>query len=344
MKNFILVFLLIALASGPFDVLAQDSEAIAYLKKLSEPVNGLKNETWQYLKAVTRGKSARKVENKRQKLLNELKATKLEVKGAGGFQSDHALRKSFDQYLGLTYTVLNEDFGKILNMEEIAEQSYDAMEAYLLAKEKAHAKLDSASEALQQAERQFATQHGITLIESDTDKVAQKIKEASATLDYYNDVYLIFFKSYKEEAYVLDALQRHDVSALEQHAGTLATFAEQGVDQLKNTGDYQRDNRLRLAAQQMLIFYRQEATEDFPIFVDFFLKKDRFEKLQKVMDAKKKKDMTQQDVDQFNKAANEYNQAVASLNTRSETANQQRTQQLDRWNRSVKAFFDQHAN
>ena len=36
------------------------------------------------------------------------------------------------------------------------------------------------------------------------------IRKASESLSYYNQVYLIFFKCYKQEAYVLDAMQRND--------------------------------------------------------------------------------------------------------------------------------------
>ena len=79
--------------------------------------------------------------------------------------------------------------------------------------------------------------------------------------------------------YVLDALQRSDISAVEQHGGALASFANEGVDQLKATGDYQYDANLRLAAQQILGFYQNEAEKELPMIVDFYLKKDRFERV-----------------------------------------------------------------
>ena len=341
MKNTLLITALVLVLNQTYGA-PINNEAVAYLNKVTAPVNGLKNETWQYLKAITRGRGARKVENKRQKLLNELEEAKRKVKGVGAYQSDNALKKSVVQYLGLTHTVLNEDFGKILNMEEIAEQSYDAMEAYLLAKERAHAKLDSASALMRQAEKNFAAKYGINLIESEADRTSQKIQRASETLDYYNDVYLIFFKSYKEEMYILDALQRSDISAIEQHGSALISFADEGMGQLKAAGDYQYDASLRLAAQRMLGFYRGEAEKDIPTIVDFYLKKDRFEQMQKKMDAKKKKDVTQADIDQFNKAVSEYNESINSFNARNDALNRKRADRLDEWNKAVKSFFDKH--
>ena len=61
------------------------------------------------------------------------------------FEGDKSLRDSTVSYLSLCYNVLNEDYSKILDLEEIAEQSFDLMEAYLLAQQKAGEKLDEAS-------------------------------------------------------------------------------------------------------------------------------------------------------------------------------------------------------
>ncbi len=63
------------------------------------------------------------------------------------YNGNKALRDSAVSYLKILYSVFNEDYSKLVNMEEIAEQSYDAMEAYLLAQEKAGEKLDQAHNA-----------------------------------------------------------------------------------------------------------------------------------------------------------------------------------------------------
>lgn len=320
-----------------------DPEAVAYLNRLSASLDELKGETWQYLKAVTRGKGAKKVENKRQKLLKELQAVKADVKQQKAYQSDNTLKNSVIQYLSLTHTVISEDFGKILNMEEIAEQSYDLMEAYLLAKEKANEKLDSAMVLAQEAQNQFAAKHNITILEGEADKMSRKIQRAGETLSYYNDVYLIFFKSYKQEMYVLDAIQRNDVSALEQNLSALQSFASEGLDNLKARGNYQNDATLRLAAQQILGFYRTEAEKDFASMVDFYIKKDTYEKVQKRFEAISPKKRTQQDIDQYNQAVNEFNEAAEAFNQRNEKTYQQRVKHIDQWNRQVETFLTKHA-
>ena len=80
------------------------------------------------------------------------------------FEGDKSLRDSVVSFLKLSYDVLNEDYEKIVNMEEVAEQSYDAMEAYLLAQDLANEKMNEASKMLSEMEKTFAKNHNIKLI------------------------------------------------------------------------------------------------------------------------------------------------------------------------------------
>ncbi|MBN2737390.1 MAG: hypothetical protein JXR70_10455 [Spirochaetales bacterium] len=337
---FTCVFLLISINNQA----QTPSDAVDYMNELGVATEELKNETWRYLKAITRGKSARKVEKKRQQLVSGLKGKKGEVLRTKGFTKDCQYKKAVVDYLDLSYTVLKEDFDKILDMEEIAEQSFDLMEAYITAKEKANDKLDNAFDDLQIAQEVFAAQNNITLVEGEMDKKSQKIKNANKALEYYNDIYLIFFKSFKQEAYVLDAYQRSDINAMEQNINSLIQFNQEGFQKIDETDNYNGDGTLKVVAKQMLTFYDQEANRHFPKVVDFFMAKDKFEKLNKVMESKKKKDITKEEIENFNEAVKEYNKAVKEVNEVNETMNALRAQKLDLWNSQVENYFDRHTN
>lgn len=316
--------------------------AVEYMNDLVSPVTEFKNETWQYLKAVTRGKGARKVESKRQKLINEVGSVRSTVKSKKAYNGDASFKTAIDKYLELTYIVLKQDYDKILNMEEISEQSYDAMEAYLLAQEKASEKMNEASEMFTQAQKDFAAKNDITLTEAEDDKMSEKIKKASKSLKYYNEMYLIFFKSYKQEAYILDAINRNDLNALEQNINSLASITDEQLEKLKEIKAYNGDSNLKAALQKTLTFYKNQAEKSYPIAVDFFVKQDNFTKVQKSFEAKSKKQRTQEDVDIFNKAVNEQNEAVAKYNAMNEASNKERSKNLDSWNKAVEDFFNKH--
>lgn len=325
------------------DVKAQNTrEALIYMNELIEPIASLKDETWHYLKAVTRDKGARKVESKRKKLVKGTKTAKALTMKQKGFEGDDSLKTAIIDYLDMTYTILNEDFEKILDMEEIAEQSYDAMEAYMMAKEKGNDKLNEASAKMTDAQSRFAKKNGITLEDDYRDKTLLKIEKANKALKYYNQIYLIFFKVYKQEMYVLDAVRNNDVNALQQNANSLTTLADEGLAKLeKEVEAFQGDQTLIRATKELLLFYKREAVNDFPKMVDFFIAKDNFDKIKQSVESKSKK--TKQDIDKYNKASADYNRKVAIFNRVNETNGVQRNKYLKIWNTKVNSFFEKYS-
>ena len=325
-------------------IYAQDAQkAVEYLERVSTPLGEQKKETWQYLKAITHDKGARKVEKKRIKLLNALRESRSNVSRMGAFGSDKSLQKAVLSYIDLSYKVLKEDYDKILDMEEIAEQSYDAMEAYLLAQELADEKLRKAWDTMEGAFQSFADSYNIELISEDPDKRSQKIMQANKLLHYYNDLYLVFFKSHKQEAYILDAMKNEDVNALEQNIGSLLQFSDEGLDKIKELEDYQGDGSLKAATDRALNYFKDAAEKHYPTIVDFYLKKDNFEKLNKVIESKNKKDLTKADIDNYNKAVKEFNEAVNSVNAVNDMLNKQRAKNLNQYNQEVSRFFNSHS-
>ena len=150
-----------------------------------------------YLSAVSHGKSARKVDKRSEGVLSLIYETRLLMQAMPPFKGDKSYRDSTVAYLKILYSVFNEDYGKIVNMEEIAEQSYDAMEAYMLAQDKAQEKLKAAAEKRSAQQKVFAAKNNITLVENKSD-LDHKMEAASQITNHYDEVYLAFFKPYKQ--------------------------------------------------------------------------------------------------------------------------------------------------
>ena len=174
------------------------------------------------------------------------------------------------------------------------------------------------------------------------DRKSEKIEEASDMLNYYNKVYLIFFKVFKQEVYVLAAQQTQDIIAFEQNVNALAMEANEALAKLDTMSSYNGDKELIEAAKRVMEFYKEEAEKEFPKVSDFYIKKDNFDKANEIMETKKKKDRTQEDIDKFNSAVKEYNEAAGSNNETNENLNKNRSKMLDEWNKSVESFYKEH--
>ena len=341
MRN-LFAFLLVAFFTTTIQ--AQDTQAaLAYMEDINNAVDDTQGETWRYLKAATKGRSARTMERKREALVDEIGDVIGKVRKIGGFKGDRAYQTEVLNYLKLTHIVIREDYSQIMDMEDIAERSYDDMEAYLLAKEIASEKMDSALTIYQNAQEEFASKHNIELVEGEKSRRQEKIAKASKALGYYNNIFLIFFRANVQESYVIDAMNRNDLVSLEQNINALKSATAMAQEALDTVSKFEGDPKLIVAAQQMLKFYQNEAERDFPEVVDFYVKKENFERLAKMMESKKKRDLTEEDIANYNKAVEEYNALIPKFNSANERTNNKRNEMLERWNDRLEEFFDAHS-
>lgn len=188
--------------------------AVEYLNVIGNEFTTIQKNTWDYTSSAAHGKSARKVEKRRREVVLATRDAIRKITKLKPFNGTTNLRDSAVSFLNVNFAVLNEDYAKLVDLEEIAEQSYDAMEAYMLAKEKANDKLQDAGVMMETQYSGFAKKHNINLVQNN-DKITKNLEKAGKVYKHYNEVYLVFFKSHKQEAYFVDAMQKNDVNGIE---------------------------------------------------------------------------------------------------------------------------------
>ncbi len=292
-----------------------------------------------YMSAVAHNR-ARKVEKRRMDLLNTITETRYKIQGMPAWKGDKSFRDSSVAYIKLLNNVFNEDYAKIVNMEEIAEQSYDLMEAYMLAQEKVQEKLHEASERQNEFQKKFAAANNINLITVENE-LDRKGKEVNALMKHYDEVYLVFFKPYKQEMYLIDAVNRKNVVAIEENINSLKKFAEEGLKKLQGLKGYNNDPSILVSCRDALQFYKNEAGQA-QVITDFVLKEENFTKAKKAFDSKPAAKRTKTEIDDYNKAVNDFNDAVNNYNKVNKQTNKDRQKVLDSWNNSVKKYLDDY--
>jgi len=313
----------------------------SYMSYTTEKIRNVNQSYMNYLSAVSHGKSARKVDKLREKVVNLIFDTRGEINSMPAFKGDRTLKEATAAYLKTTYIVFNEDYAKIVNMEEIAEQSYDAMEAYLLAQQKADEKLQEASAKQAQVFRDFGQKFNVQ-IEERKDELDMKMEKAGKVNDYYNKVYLLFFKSNKQEAYLVQSINAADVNSTEQNRNALLNYSTIGLEGLQTVAAFESDASLVTACRRVLHFYKEEAEKKMEVISNYILAGDNFKKIKKNFDKKPANQRTQADTDTYNKAIEEINKAGALYNKVNNEINKERDEMLNLWNSTVKRFMDLH--
>ncbi|MFT6715884.1 MAG: hypothetical protein ACJA0Q_000513 [Saprospiraceae bacterium] len=335
MKQFTLTFaMLVVFIQASFG-----QGIMEYLTPISAEYTKVSKATWDYTRASSHSSSFRKIANKRKKLLKITKQAAATVKAMSGFNGNTAYRDSTVAYLEISYDVINDDYAKLMDLEEVKEQSYDAMEAYMMAEQIANDKLDSANAVANREQARFCKDNNVNLTADDSE-LAKKMKKAGEVYRYYNEIYLIFFKANVQETYLMTAINANDVAAMGQIKNTLAQFAEEGLKKMKAIKGYKGDNGVVLITKQMLTFYQKEANQDVQMYIDHNLRAEKFEKLVKAME--KKKTRSQKDVDDYNDAVKKHNKATNNYNKTNDKLNNTRTKLIEDWNAKTKRFIDKH--
>jgi hypothetical protein len=319
----------------------QANDAVAYLELLSRPSDSILNDTWEYQRATAHSNNPKMIEDKRKTLIKHIEEYIADVNKMKPFKDDDMLRTSILKYLTLLHSILLNDYAKIVDMKEIAEQSYDTMEAYLLAQDKANEKLNDSIKILSDAEKTFADKNKITLNIVETE-LSKKVKKASDVMNYYNRVYLVLFKSLKQEAYLLDAKSSGDISKIEQNRKTLSKHSADGLKKISAMKPYDDDKTLLTICQKALVFYRNEAEENTTIATDFIIQKEEVEKLKKAFELTNTSERTQEQVDQYNAKVNAFNNTVNKLNAVNGKLNNERSAIITEWNTGFQEFISKH--
>src|SRR5450631_994317 len=203
-----------------------------YMTAMSNAQIEMDQKYMAYVSASAHSRRAKKVERLRTAALESINNAKYKTIDLPKFKGDNSLRQASIDYIQFCYRIFNEDYTKIVNMEEIAEQSVDQMQAFLLLEEKASEKLHEASENLAKAEKEFAAKYGVNLVDSKND-LSDKMGTAGKLNSYTDKIYIIFFKCNWEDGQLFNALNAHKLNDAEQARNSLIGFTTEGLQALQ---------------------------------------------------------------------------------------------------------------
>jgi hypothetical protein len=316
--------------------------AVDYMRSISAQTNQISQDMMSYISAAAHSNRAKKIDKRRKEVVATIFDAARMIRRMPDFEGDGSYRDAALAYLEVRYRVMNEDYAKIVDMEEVAQESYDGMEAYLLMKEKVDEKLDEAFLMFKEGQRKFASDNNITLVDGEKDKLGVAMEKTSEVNKYNNQVYLIFFKSRIEDRYLWNAVKEGDLSAMEQRKNAMLQFSREGLVKLQELGGFDGDKGMIIACGKALRFFESQALNDIDKLQDFFLSKEQFENVKKAYDNKRSSDRTQEDVDRYNNALKKYNAGIDTYNNVIARTNKGRTAAINGYNEASDKFRDKH--
>lgn len=337
-KNYNLLLVLLTLT---LSIQSQNFEnASQYLDFVSVEQENITKNMWKYTKALAHSKSDLAIESKRSTLVKTVENAIAKIDKARGFDGDE-YKNQVLTYMRLNESLLKLDYAKIIDLKEVAEQSYDFMEAYILAQELADKKMEEAYKEFDTHFRLFAAKHNINIIESESD-LGNKLKISNQVFKHYNTLHLLHFKVSINEVYLMNALERNDLSAIQQNANALSETAKEGLEILMSQDLYKNDRSIIDATKQAFEFYIQEAEVETPKLIEFIALNEAFTAIQETLEKTPQKKRTKEQVDGYNKKVNEINKAVKTYNKVNADLNNNRQKVIAKLNATNENFLAKH--
>ncbi|MEM5564400.1 hypothetical protein WNY78_04775 [Psychroserpens sp. AS72] len=316
------------------------NNASEYLDFVAEEQEEITKNMWRYTKAVAHSKSDRSIDGKRKKLLKTIDEAIAKITKADGFEDDDYKNKVL-RHMTFNKDLLNQDYAKIIDMKQVAEQSYDAMEAYILAQELADQKMEESQQEYERNFYEYAAKHNIQIIESESD-LGKKMKISNEVFEHYHDMYLTYFKVYINEVYLMDAIEKNDVSAIQQNANALAAAAKEGLEILKTKDTYKKDKSIIEATKKAFEFFIDEGENQIPKITEFLIINEDFEKIKTTLEQTNERKRTKEQIDNYNKKVKEVNKGADTYNKVNTQLNTNRQNAINGLNNTNANFLSKH--
>ncbi len=311
-----------------------------YLKFVGNEQDEITRNMWKYTKAIAHTKSERDIENRRKRLLKTVTNAIVKIEKTEGFDGNDYKVKVL-RHLNFNKDLLNQDYEKIIDMKAVAEQSYDAMEAYILAQELAKEKIQESQLIYETDFQNFADKNNIEIIDDETD-LGKKMKISNQVFSYYNDLYLTYFKVYINEIYLMDALEKSDVGAIQQNANALNTAAKEGLEMLDLKAPYKKDNSIIEATKKAFEFFIEESSTKVPQITEFLLMNEEFETIRNTLDQFPERERTSDQIADYNKKVKQINTGITNYNKINTELNTKRQEVINNLNNTNAKFLDRH--
>ena len=340
--RFILMLLFLQMVLIPYTQAQNFNSPVDYLQYIGDQDQVLSTKYLAYMSEVAHGHKARKEEKRRKEVIQSIQETVKLLTRLRPFKGDASLRNAYLDFYKILLAVFTEDFEKIVNMEEISEQSFDGMEAYLLAQEKANEKLSLAAEKIEPVVEQFAANNNIKLISKDS-KTAKKMEKMGKVNRYYHTFYLLMFKLNKQEAYIFKAFENLDINAAEQNKNAMLSLVEESLEALDTLKSFEGDASLINNCRRVVQYYQNQLRTTLSEIIDIIIRMEDFNAYKKKFDSKPANQRSREEVNRYNEGVNEFNKDVNLYNKKNAELNQAETKVLNGWDIAVNRFFEIHA-
>ncbi len=220
------------------------------------------------------------METRRKEVMQQILQSKEKIKRMPPLNDDTRLRDEAVESLTEYQHAFELDYKDIIGLKKKSRDSYEAMEVYWKAEDKAEAKVNKATTRLRKAQQAYASKNNMTIADGRSDTLLdQKMAKITAVNNYWREIYLPFFKVSKEYDLLWDVLSKEKVDPINRQRSQVIKTVSDILPSLKAKAGFNGDVEFRDQTINLIEYYQRVAEKDFAKIIEVLSKKPTQEEI-----------------------------------------------------------------
>lgn len=273
---------------------------VEYNNFIVEEMNQIVGKNLEYISQSVHSDNFEQIEIKRKNLVKQVQTAYNNISQTNPYENGEKLQAECVEVLKMYKQVYEIEFGEVNVLKQSSKESYEAMEAYFAAQDKAEKNLANATDKFYKAQKAFIKSHDIPMENSDTDnEMEEQFKKLSEVNEYTRILYLMNFQLSKYNSIFFEAVGNNESAGLDAKRKKIESAADRSIDKMGKMQGFKGDRDLLDKTMKLAKFYKDMSANG---FVDVV----------KVVKSKQE-DLTQDDVNRYNAAIEKYNTKIQRL-------------------------------
>ncbi len=275
-------------------------QPVEYNNFIVTQMNGVVGKNLEYISQSVHSENFEQIELKRKNVLKQIESAHKAISTTKAYEKGESLQSECVAVLNLYKGVFGAEMEEVNILKEGSQASFEAMETYFSAQDKAEKNLARATDRFYRAQKSFLKSHDIKMEVSEDEEQNNVLQEISDVNQYVRDLYLIYFQMTKYSTIFLESAGNNDKAGIDGKRKRLVSAANRASEKLNKIPGFKGDNAFLNATKKLVTLYKD-------------LGKNGFVDIVKVVKSKQE-DLTQTDVDAYNKAIEKLNTKAPMLN------------------------------
>lgn len=214
------------------------------------------------------------MERRRQAVIQQIEKSRDSVMAMPSFEGDTQLRDAAVVALKEYETAFRLDYKEIIGLKKKSKDSYEQMEEYFKAEDRAEEKINQSTLKLKRAQKAYASRYNMSIAPSRSeDLLEEKMERIKAVNTYWRKIFILYFKVSKQYDYMWDALQNQKAGPLDHQRTLVMDVIQEVLPELEKLEDFRGDHEFKEQTIAIIQYYQSVAQGPFENIVHLLQKK-----------------------------------------------------------------------